>query len=115
DKAVAIDPETSGNWTRLAVSKIVQGDLASAEDDLEKVLEKDPKALQPAIILTMVQLRKGQFAEALAQAERLRKDFPDNPVGSYLAGEVHFRQNKFEEARKAFEEAQALRAENVAP
>lgn len=115
DKAVKEDPEQQGSRTRLAVSKLALGDFDAAEEELQQVLEKDPKALQASIILAMVHIRNNEPDEALKVAGDLKKNYPDNPVGSYLAGEAYLKKGDYNKARAVLAEAQKVNPGNYAP
>lgn len=115
DLAVQAEPKDSSNRTRQAVSRMALGQYDTAIKTLEGVVKEDPTSLQASVILVMAEIRKGDFKAALAAADSLQKNFPKSPAGAYLKGETLLGQNKLPEARKAYEQAQAISPDNVAP
>lgn len=57
--------------------------------------------------LVLQHLRAGEFKQAEAAVDKVRKQAPNNPLADYLAGLIELAQNAPDKARTAFEKALA--------
>ncbi|MBJ7312446.1 XrtA/PEP-CTERM system TPR-repeat protein PrsT [Rugamonas sp. CCM 8940] len=104
-KASTLAPQQAPIHTALGLSRLAQGDNGRAVRELEIANELDKKSSQAGILLAMTQLRLGEFAKAMAVAEALEKNEPDNPVLQNLKGEILLAQKDLHGARASFERA----------
>ena len=105
DRAASLKPDLARLRTRLAVSKLGEGDSDSALQDLESVLKMDGDHAKPGILLANIQLRKGLFDEALTTLKQLQHEMPGNPLVHNLAGLAHLSKNDRLAAHSDFSKA----------
>lgn len=105
EQAAALAPKAANFRTELAVSRLAQGNSSAAINDLEKAMDLNGDSSQAGFLLTLIRLRKGDFKDAAATAEKLQKAQPKNPLPYNLLGAALLGQGKVDEAKKSFEEA----------
>ena len=94
--------------TVLGLSLMGGGNTASAIKELELALKKDPAQTPAALTLVTHYQRAGQFAKAVALADNLTKQQPQNVGYLNLLGTTKVNAGDLPGARKAFERAQKL-------
>jgi putative PEP-CTERM system TPR-repeat lipoprotein len=104
-KAAEEAPDQADIRTRLAISRLAQGQADRAEGDLEVALELDKDASQAGILLSLVRLRKGEFDEAIQSAEALQKSMPGSPLPHNLLGAAYLGKGDTVKAREMFSSA----------
>lgn len=67
----------------------------------------DPELARNVTSLVLRYLRAGEFKQAEAAVDKVRKKAPNNPLADYLAGLIELAQNAPDKARTAFEKALA--------
>jgi putative PEP-CTERM system TPR-repeat lipoprotein len=108
EKASALAPNAAWIQTSLAMSKLGQGDRESAVRDLERSTKLDASSPQAGIILAMTELRLKHFDKAMAAANALEKEMPDNPIVQNLKGAILLGQHNLPGATASFEKALVL-------
>ncbi len=77
-------------------------DFKNATAALETALILDRKFLPAHGGLFNLEVRLGRFEEARRRARILKLDFPSNPIGVTLQGDLEMRQNRFYEASQTY-------------
>lgn len=119
EKASALSPEDKALRSQLGMVQIAAGDPAKGVAELRQVLELSPAEDQNGqidareITLIVGQLKTGDFAAALENVERLKKDHPDNVRLVVLAGIAHMGRQEVEPAKAAFARAAELDPRSV--
>jgi cellulose synthase operon protein C len=103
-KALKLDPNNAGKQTALAVTHLAGGETTSALDELQSIAESD-KGTSADLALISAEVRRGNFAAALAAIARLEAKQPDKPLAADLRGRVQLAQKDNAAARKSFEQA----------
>lgn len=108
EKAASAAPENADMQTRLAVSHLASGEMASGLAELEKAASMDPKSGQAdsALILTYMQLH--QYDKALVAIDALEKKQPNMAPVYNLRGGAYAGKRDMANARKSFEQALAI-------
>jgi len=91
--------------TTLGLSLMREGQTSSAQAELEKAFKRDPKQTQAAAALVNVYLRTGQAGKAVAVANTLVEQQPNNPSFLNLQGQAKSQANDLSGARQAYERA----------
>ncbi len=110
EKANTLSPNTAEYHTALGLSKVGQGNSASAIAELEKASDLDPKSTRAGILLIMTQLKLKEYDKALAIAKATEKEQPDNPLIHNLKGGIYLTKKDMANARVSFEKAVSLQA-----
>jgi len=93
----------------LGLSLLRSGQYASAQNELEAVVRRNPKLEQPSFSLAMLYLRTGQAAKAVPLAQALAKQRPGNASFLHLLGLAQSSAGQAAAARQSYE--LALRAD----
>jgi putative PEP-CTERM system TPR-repeat lipoprotein len=102
-------PNDGGLAYLIGGAKWKSGDLSGARVAFEKAIRLDPKNKNARIAYATVSLEDGRANDALDTARRLQQDFPDDPIGLVLEGNIYLQQKRPELAVKALEAAYALK------
>src|SRR5262249_818957 len=105
ERANALDKGNVGSEVRLAQMRIATGDTARAFRDLEQLSESDASQYQADLALVTAHLRRGEFDQALQDANRLEKKQGKNPLSYNVKGTVYAAMRDFKSARASFEKA----------
>lgn len=105
EQASALAPDNPALLVELARSRMGSGDAAGAIEALNRAAELDSSSGRPDAILVQTYLRAGRHSEALAAAERLVRERPQDPLGHHLAGLVRQATRDFAGARAGYAEA----------
>lgn len=108
EKASSIAPKVAALHTSLGISRLGKGDQEKAINDLEKGAMLDPSSLQGGITLVQAELNLKRHDKALAAAQRLVNQHPDNPQAHGILGAVYFAKGEVPNARASLEKALAL-------
>ncbi|GGC97206.1 XrtA/PEP-CTERM system TPR-repeat protein PrsT [Undibacterium terreum] len=108
EKASAIAPQNAEFRTSLGMSKLGSGDNEKAIAELEKASDLDAKSPKAGILLLMTHLRLKEYDKAMAAANLLEKETPDNPLIYNLKGGIYLARKDKVKARESFEKALAL-------
>jgi len=107
EKAAELAPKAAAVRTSLGLSRLAQGDQARGLSELELATSLDPKSTQATIALVQTEMRLKHYDKALAAAQSLEKQQPDNPQVQNLKGAVYMIKGDIANARAAFEKAVA--------
>jgi putative PEP-CTERM system TPR-repeat lipoprotein len=108
EKASALTPKAAVLHTSLGLSQLNQGERDKGMNELELAASLDPKSLNAGIALVQAQLNLKNYDKALAAAQALAKQQPDNPQVHNLEGVVELAKGERAGARAAFAKAVAL-------
>jgi putative PEP-CTERM system TPR-repeat lipoprotein len=108
EKATALAPKAAVLHTSLGLSRLKQGDNDKAVSELELAASLDPKSPNAGIALVQAELNLKHVDKALAAAQALEKQQPDNAQVQNLKGVVYLAKGDQTAARAAFEKAVAL-------
>jgi putative PEP-CTERM system TPR-repeat lipoprotein len=108
EKVNAITPKNPKLHTALAMSRMAQGDQAHAIDELETAAKLDTQSTQPDVLLIMNYLRRHETDKAMAAANNLEKEQPNNPIAHNMKGAVYLAKKDMVSARASFEKALSL-------
>lgn len=108
ERMVRAQPDSSPLQSRLGQFKLSRGDTSGALQHLRKAVELDPKAIEPRAALAAAHLRAGAPEEARKVAAALQRDFPKNPAGLVLAGDLAAAERKFADAAASYRKALAM-------
>ncbi|WP_374487953.1 XrtA/PEP-CTERM system TPR-repeat protein PrsT [Zoogloea sp.] len=108
-QAAKADPKNAQYRTRLAASRLASGSTEQGLHDLAAASALDANDVQPDIALVMAHLRRNEGQKALAALQALEKKKPNDPVTLNLKGGVMLSLKDAAAARKAFEQALAIK------
>jgi tetratricopeptide (TPR) repeat protein/TolB-like protein len=110
-RAIAIRPNYWQNHNRLAVALMVAGRYAESAASFVRVTELQPDSAIGFGNLGAAQLMSGDLARA---EESLRRAIDIEPRASSLSnlGTIHYANGRYADARRAYEQAIALRPDN---
>lgn len=105
EKASGLAPNVGILHTSIGLSKLGQGDSASAVSEMELGANMDSKSPKAAISLVLTDLRLKHYDKALSAAQSLEKAQPDNPLVENLIGGVYVAKGDPTTGRSYFEKA----------
>lgn len=108
-KASALDPNSAGKRTSLAMVNLAKGESEVAFRDLEQVAAADSGTRADLALIT-AHLQRREFDQALKAVAVLEKKQPDNPMTYQLRGTALVGKRDIAGARKSFEKALELNA-----
>lgn len=109
-KAVAQKPDNPDALYALGAAQVAQKDVAAGRRNLETALEHRPDWVQPAMLLTMLDVQAGRVDEALERARATRTANPGNVTAIALEADVLAAAGRIDDALQAYADAQAVRA-----
>jgi tetratricopeptide (TPR) repeat protein len=116
DSALRFNPESVGYRTHYAWTLLEDGQLPSAAQNFQEVLDRDPLKRDAYLGLSLAQLRQKEPAAALATARRGLAHFPDDPqLLEVLAGAARGRPETLPLAVDTYKRLQALRPTDYRP
>jgi cellulose synthase operon protein C len=104
---VQMQPQNAQALMRLAQAQMVLKDYDAGIDSLRRALAVEPEQEQIWVSMTRAYFLSGRANDALAEARKLQKQYPDRPLGYALEGEVYAAQKKWTEAVAAYREGLA--------
>ena len=107
-KASAIAPQDAMIRASLGKTRLGQGDSDAAVAEFEKAYALDKKSDQTGAALVLSYVQQKRFDKALELVNGMEKEQPKNAKMRLLKGAVHLARNDAANARKSFEEAQAI-------
>ena len=107
-KLAKVSPEDPVVHYKLATTEASTRDASAAEASLKKALELKPDFFDAEMLLVAIELRTGEYGEALKLAQQIKKQFPQSAVGLTLEGDVLMAQRQFGSALKSYDRAFAL-------
>ncbi len=108
EKATALAPKVAALHTSLGMSKLKQGDQAKGLSELELGASLDTNSPKGGIALVQAEMAMKNYDKALAAAQNLVKQQPDNAQVHALLGSVYIAKADRANARAAFDKAIAL-------
>ncbi len=108
ERILAAHPDAASAWAMRASVAHAQGHLDEAATGYARAIELDPRQVEARISRIGVLLDLNQDSLAATELEALRKEFPEDPRGAYLASVVRSRAGQVAEARSALEETASL-------
>lgn len=105
EQASRLAPDNPALLVELARSRMGSGDISGAIEALNQAAELDTATGQPDAILVQTHLRTGRHTEAMAAAQRLIRERPQDPLGHHLVGLVRLATRDLAGARTGFAEA----------
>lgn len=108
-QASVLEPKAAALHTSLGLSKLGQGDQASAINELERATALDPKSERAGVALVQTELSLKHYDKALAAAQALVAAHPDDPAMRNLEGGVHAIKGDRAAARANFDKALSLK------
>ena len=112
-KLVELAPNSPAMHHKLAQSLIALNELEPARKSLNKVLELDENHHQTRLDLAQLLVKTGQAAEALKQAEIVKRASPKDPLGHMLEGDILMSQKNYAGALAAYEQAGKIQPGNA--
>lgn len=113
-RLAALAPDSPAAHFKLAQSQLALNELEPARKSLLRVLELNASHAPARQALAQLLVKSGQAAEALKQAEALKRAAPGEPLGHLLEGDIHMSQQAYAAALAAYEAAAKLRPDNAA-
>ena len=108
EKAAELAPKAAGVRTTLGLSKLARGDQSGGLNDLAMATSLDPKSARATMALVQTEMSLKHYDKALAAADALAKQQPNNPQVYNLKGAVNMVKGDIPAARAALEKALAL-------
>jgi putative PEP-CTERM system TPR-repeat lipoprotein len=112
-RLAGLEPGSPAVHYKLAQSLIALNELEPARKSLNKVLELDDHHVQASVDLAQLLVKTGQPAEALKQAETLKRASPGDPLGHMLEGDILMAQKNYTGALAAYEQAGRVKPGNA--
>ncbi|ALK95220.1 hypothetical protein AB595_27190 [Massilia sp. WF1] len=112
EKASALVPKVAALHTSLGLSKLHQGDQAKGLSELELGASLDTSSPKGGIALVQAELAMQHYDKALAAAQALVKQQPENAQVHVLLGSVYAAKGDIANARASMEKALALEPSN---
>lgn len=110
ERAAKMAPKAAAVRTSLALSKLAQGDEASAISELEESTRLDNKSTKAGTLLVLTEMRLKRFDKALAAVNAMEAQQPKDPLVQNLKGGVYLGKGDSAKARASFEKALALQS-----
>lgn len=108
EKATALAPKVAALHTSLGLSRMRQGDQTKGLSELELAASLDTESPKAGIALVQAEMSMKHFDKALAAAQALAKQQPDNAQVQALLGTVYASRNEQANARASLEKALAI-------
>lgn len=108
DHLAELRPDSTQAMTQQGFSHLVQGEAQRGVAALQRVAQKDAKAVGAEVMLILGQLQARQPDKALAAAQALQKKRPYLAAAHTLEGLARIVRGEYMQARKAFEAALRL-------
>ena len=96
------NPESLATLQRIGVLLMQADDLDAAGKALDAALQRDPHYLPAQGSRIMLEMKRGNFDQAIALAQQLQKDHPNLSLGHRLMGDLYMQTRKFDDAAKAY-------------
>ena len=107
-RVLALDPESSAAWGKLALVQMDSGRAQQAEASFRRALELQPGNLEAQINLATLLGRQDRLAEALAMYQDVLPRSANREETFNNMGTTLLRLNRFREAERAFRQALAI-------
>jgi putative PEP-CTERM system TPR-repeat lipoprotein len=111
-KASALTPKAAELHTALGLSKLALGENDLAVAEMETAVDLDAKSPKASVLLVLTHLRLKEYDKALAAANVIEKELPDDPLGPNLKGAAYLGKKDTAAARASFEKALSIQPTN---
>jgi tetratricopeptide (TPR) repeat protein len=101
-KVTAMDPDYADGWVNVARARLTEGNLAGAQEMLEKALGRDPALAKTHFFLGTALKGLGRYDEALTHLEQAAAKYPRDRVVLNQIGRTLFLKRQYVEAVEAF-------------
>ena len=108
EQAESLDPDSPDVHAALAEAYRQQGRLADAKKEYQAAMDLDPGEWRWPYLLGAMQIDSGDYPRAEASLQSALQKTPDNARILYDLGLAYRKQNRFADARSAYEKAIAL-------
>lgn len=108
EKASVLAPKSAELATSLALSKLGQGNGEAAVSDLERATKLDPASSRAGVTLVQTELSLKHYDKALAAAQALEKQHPQDPQAQTLKAAAYMAKGDAAAARASLEKALVL-------
>jgi putative PEP-CTERM system TPR-repeat lipoprotein len=108
EKAAALAPKVAALHTSLGMSRLRQGDQAKGLSELELAASLDTKTPKAGMALVQAEMSMKHYDKALAAAQNLAKQQPENAQVQALLGTVYVAKGDVANARASMEKSLAL-------
>ena len=115
EKASQLKPDVASLHTSLGMSKMAQGEHATAIQELERGVTMDPKSESAGVALVRAELALKHYDKALAAVHALVVAQPQSALMRNLEGGVNMAKGDRAAARASFEKAASLDPALLAP
>lgn len=105
NRLVTMRPDSALAQFRIASIYMAMQNPSAASDALKKALTLQPDYLEAQLAMASLEVRKGNYEQALAIARQIQKKNGKSPVGYVLEGDLLTVQKKPDLAVKAYEQA----------
>ena len=107
DKAVKLSGGAADLRTRLAFSRLGANQQVEAMNELYSVFNQDISQTPAAVALTILHMKRNEYAKAVSVAKKLTAAQPKNPTFLNLLASAQMGTGDFKSARISFEKARA--------
>ncbi|MBV7256616.1 PEP-CTERM system TPR-repeat protein PrsT [Pacificimonas sp. WHA3] len=90
---------------QLAMTQLLQGQTDLAEETVATVLRDDETSLSAMMMQTLIDMRQGDFQDALRSASKIAKEHPQLPIGWNLRGGAYLGLGDRDKAEASFRAA----------
>jgi len=108
-KLAALQPNSPLALYRQAMAQAINADPVAAARTLKMALALKPDFIEAEAALVDLQVRAGQYPEAMSLAQQVQKQAAKSEVGFVLQGDVLVAEKKFLEAAKEYDIAYGMR------
>ncbi|MBN2158617.1 MAG: tetratricopeptide repeat protein [Spirochaetes bacterium] len=79
-------------WMKRGTCYYNLNDNRNAENDIEKAMKRNPRATEPLLLMSAIQIKLGKYDEALRVLKKANAIEPDNPEIHYQMGSVYYKE-----------------------
>jgi tetratricopeptide (TPR) repeat protein len=108
-----IDPGWPDGWVNVARARVAEGNLAAAQEALDRALELGPDLARAHFFQGEVAKRRGEYEKALRHLRRAASDYPRDRVVRNEIGRVLFLQERHAEAVAELQQVLAVDPEDL--
>ena len=98
---IRVAPRSASGYMGLAATLIAADELEAAAKTMQRLIDLDPRAVEPQRMAADIAVRRKMYKEALAIARNLQKQYPNDAVGWAVQGDVEASQGNWAAAAAA--------------
>ena len=98
---IRVAPRSALGYMGLAATLIAADELEAAAKTMQRLIDLDPRAVEPQRMAADIAVRRKMYKEALAIARNLQKQYPNDAVGWAVQGDVEASQGNWAAAAAA--------------